>query len=446
MEIVRLNQRMSVPTIDYEQLWEDITVKTCQWSQLKENSSGISRLSLSEEDKKVRDWFVAECKLLGCEIKVDRVGNIFAVYTDVLHPELSPIGMGSHLDTQPMGGRFDGILGVVSALGVLRAIKRSGYKPYFPLAAVNWTNEEGARYLKMCMGSGVWCGQLSPDEILKLKDIDGKKVLLELEAIGYNGPIAPDHKVNKLSAHFELHIEQGPKLEEMLAHEGGSIGIGIVQGIQAMRWYQVEIEGQEGHAGALEMVRRHDALVAASRLVLDLDEAARATQSVATVGRLIPKTIAPNTIVGKVDLIFDCRAIKESQLDSIIQKVESTIKSLSQDGGYHIEMRQIWAHKAVTFNEDCIAAVEEVLETRPDIPTLKMFSAAGHDSASTASVVPTTMIFVPSVGGISHNPAEFTTKDQCKAGAEVLLESVLGYDKKLKASMEAPGNQIEKGT
>lgn len=423
---------MSKPKVDIDLLWDDLTVRTCQWGII-EGTTGMNRLSLSHEDKKVRDWFVAECRSLGCEVKVDQIGNIFAVYKDVECPELSPIGIGSHLDTQPNGGRFDGVLGVLSAIEVLRALKRSGYKPYYPIAVIDWTNEEGARFAKMCMGSGVWCGHLSLIDILNIKDEEGKDVKLELEKIGYNGTIAADCNVNKLSAHFELHIEQGPKLEEMLHPNCDAKAIGIVQGIQAMRWYEVMIEGQEGHAGALAMDRRKDALVAASKLTLALGDSARDTGSVATVGRLITSTIAPNKIVGKVDLTFDCRAIEESRLDALIKTVDHTIKEISKEGKYKISMKQIWGHKAVSFDNECISSVEEALLASPELPTLKIFSAAGHDSASAATVVPTTMIFVPSAGGVSHNPAEFSLKQQCEAGAQVLLDSVLLHDQKLKA-------------
>ncbi|CUM64861.1 uncharacterized protein PRCAT00002476001 [Priceomyces carsonii] len=424
---------MSFPRISIENLWENLTERTNKWGQIRENEHGIKRLALSYEDQMVRDWFVNECITLGCEVIIDQIGNIFAIYRDVEAPSLAPIGVGSHLDTQPTGGRFDGILGVLASLEILRTIKFSGYKPYHPIAAIDWTNEEGARFPRMCMGSGVWSNQILLEEALSTRDKEQISAEEALQRIGYEGDVPADYRVNKLAAHFELHIEQGPKLEDKLTLVGAcdDAAIGVVEGVQAMRWYEICIKGKEGHAGTLSMDKRADALVAASKLVLLIDHESKAIGAVATVGRLVPKTRAPNTIVGEVNLVFDCRAKVEAQLDYIARKVREQI-NVFEVMGYNITLQKIWGHNSVSFNEECIRIVEEVCADKIDLPTLKMYSAAGHDSAMTANVAPTSMIFVPSRGGVSHNPEEFTSRCQCETGAQILLETVLRFDQNLK--------------
>src|SRR5690242_11153974 len=241
--------------INPQRLWDTI-METAKFGGTVKG--GIRRLTLSDEDKRVRDWFKAQCEALGCTVEVDEVGNMFARRPGK-NNALPPICMGSHLDTQPTGGKFDGVLGVLGALEVMRTLHATGYETNAPLEIVNWTNEEGSRFAPAMLASGVFAGAFTRDFAYRREDRDGKSFAAELDRIGYKG----DEPVGKrkLGAMFELHIEQGPILEA----EGKMIG--VVTGVQGMRWYEVTVHGQEAHTGATPMNLRKNALLGASRMV-----------------------------------------------------------------------------------------------------------------------------------------------------------------------------------
>ena len=304
------------------------------------------------------------------------------------------------------GGRYDGILGVTAALEVLRTIHAAGYKPYAPLAAIDWTNEEGARFPKMCCASSVWSGSQSTQTQHALRDFDGVDMRSELQRIGFLGSEKCSYIDMPLSAHFELHIEQGPILEK----EGKKIG--VVGGVQAMRWYKVTVTGREGHAGATPMDNRADALLAAAKLIAQVNTSVIAHGAVGTVGIVKTATEAVNTIVGNAWFSIDLRCPYEHELDSIEAELNEAAKELSV-AGLSFTFEQTWECPAVRFDETAINCVRESGQEYAGTNMCReMDSAAGHDSAETSMRVPTAMIFVPSKDGISHNPNEYTSKEE----------------------------------
>ena len=383
---------------------------------------GICRLTLTDLDAQVRDWFKAQAETLGCAVTVDDMGAMFARRPGQ-RPDIPPIAMGSHLDTQPTGGKFDGALGVLAAMEALRALHRAGYETFAPIEVVNWTNEEGARFAPAMIASGVFAGVFTRDWACARQDRSGETFGAALDKIGYRGAErCGDHK---LSAFFEVHIEQGPYLEA----EGKDIG--VVTGVQAMRWYEVTVVGQDTHAGTTPMPRRHDALLGAARMVEAVNAATRQFPSaVGTVGLLEVKPGSPNVVPGEVFFTIDMRDPDADVLDRMERAIAAAAESIAKELGLEIALKNIWTQPAVQFDAGCIAAVRAAAEAS-GFSTRDMMSGAGHDAAYVARVAPTSMIFVPCRDGISHNEAEFSSKEQCAAGAQVLLQAVLDYDRRL---------------
>jgi hydantoinase/carbamoylase family amidase len=271
------------------------------------------------------------------------------------------------------GGRYDGILGVTAALEVLRTIHESGYKPHAPLAAIDWTNEEGARFPKMCCASSVWSGSQTVQAQHALQDLEGLDMKSELQRIGFLGEIKCSYVDLPLSAHFELHIEQGPVLER----EGQKIG--IVGGVQAMRWYKVTVQGREGHAGATPMDNRADALLAAAKLIAMVNTSSVAHGAVGTVGIVKTATEAVNTIVGSAWFSIDLRCPKEESLDAIEAELRAVANTLSV-GGLSFNFEQTWECPAVRFDKTALGCVREAAEEYAGAAICReMDSAAGHD-------------------------------------------------------------------
>ncbi|KAG4435899.1 hypothetical protein IFR05_008630 [Cadophora sp. M221] len=404
---------------------------TCSsWGALS-NSTGMRRLALSHEDKEVRDWLVQVCKSLGCDVKVDQMGNIFATRAGA-SKDHKPIGMGSHLDTQPAGGRYDGILGVQSALEVLRTLKDNNIETHCPITLIDWTNEEGARFPGAMMCSGVWSTKSSTglEGCYDVKDTEGISMKQALQDTGYLGETPCDYRENGLESYFELHIEQGPKLEN------ANKKVGVVTAVQGMKWFAVRVSGVEGHSGTTPMDGRSDALVTASRLITAVSETAKSTGlGVATVGVISNDTQSQATIPSGVEFIIDVRCSTDKMVDdlctTIFKSFDEIIQKEGNSTGYKIV--RTWGLPESIFHEDCInavrsAAIEEVGPSQ----IMDMKSGAGHDAAWASKVVKTTMIFVPSKDGISHNPAEYTSPEDCALGAQILLQAVLRYDESVK--------------
>jgi N-carbamoyl-L-amino-acid hydrolase len=335
-----------------------------------------------------------------------------------------PIACGSHLDTQPTGGKFDGVLGVLAALEALRTLHEQGYETYAPIEVVNWTNEEGSRFAPAMVASGVFAGVFERDWALARQDRAGVRFGDALDAIGYRGPERCGE--HPLSAFFELHIEQGPILE------AEQKDIGVVTGVQAMRWYEVTIVGQDAHTGTTPMLLRRNALVGAARLIERIDEIAHdhAPAAVATVGLIENKPNSRNVIPGEVFMSVDMRHPDGMVLDSMEAALNASIAQICDPLGLAGRCEKIWHQPEVRFDPDCIAAVRRGAE-RSGFSTRDMVSGAGHDAAYVSRVAPASMIFVPCRGGISHNEAELTAKEQCAAGAQVLLQAVLEFDRQL---------------
>jgi beta-ureidopropionase / N-carbamoyl-L-amino-acid hydrolase len=405
--------------IDAQRLWDSLMATAQIGATAK---GGICRLTLTDLDLQVRDWLKAQCQALGCAIAVDEVGNMFARRPGK-NPGLPPIAMGSHLDTQPTGGKFDGPLGVLAGLEALRTLHDRGYVTNAPVELVNWTNEEGARFAPAMLASGVFAGVFTPDYAYSRTDRDGKTFGEELARIGYRG--TDKAGARKFSGMFELHIEQGPILE----HEGRMIG--IVQGAQGVRWYDITISGEEAHAGAMPMKLRKNALIGAARMIERIDTIARdISDAVGTVGLIESRPNSRNVIPGEVFLTVDFRHPDEKCLDFMEMQLREALAEILPPLQLAYRENRIWASPPVHFSPELIDCVGVAVETA-GFSYRDMVSGAGHDSVYISRVAPTTMIFVPSRGGISHNEAEWTSFEQCAAGAQVLLNAVLEYDRRL---------------
>jgi N-carbamoyl-L-amino-acid hydrolase len=408
--------------IDAARLWDSI-METAQIGATPKG--GIKRLTLTDLDRQVRDWFVAACKQAGCTVQVDELGNIFARRPG-RDNSLPPIAIGSHLDTQPTGGKYDGIIGVLSGLEILRTLNDAGYETNAPIEVIDWTNEEGSRFAPAMLSSGVFAGAFDKQYAYDRTDREGLRFGDELERIGYKGDVpVGDHK---LGAFFELHIEQGPILE---AEEKT---IGIVTGVQGMRWYEVTVTGRDSHAGSTPMALRSDALLGAARMIDAVNAAAlaHAPDAVATVGLIEARPNSRNVIPGEVFFTVDLRHPDDSVVAAMEVVMRAGIAEAALRSGVTAAIEQVWDSPAVHFDPACIEAVRSAAAAQA-YPSREITSGAGHDAAYIARVAPTTMIFVPCEKGISHNEEERTEPEQVAAGANVLLHAVLATDARLAA-------------
>ncbi|KAL4992187.1 hypothetical protein BDW68DRAFT_197392 [Aspergillus falconensis] len=419
--------------INQARLWETIH-ETCKWGAAhrwggKPHETGMARLTLNDDDARVRRWFSDEVQKLGCEVAVDQMGNMFARQRGRLGLNRPMIAMGSHLDTQPRGGRYDGILGVVGALEVLRTMKEAGFRTEFDVGIVNWTNEEGARFPKSMCSSGVWAGGITLQDAWDLRDITDSRVTLrsELERHGYLGEIPCSHEANPLAAHFELHIEQGPILQE----SGRSVG--VVTGAQGYRWLKFTVTGQDAHTGTTPLSARRDPLLAASKMVVASNRIAKRFGALASTGILrIPDNSSTNTVVSEVVFTLDIRHPDDAVVRAVEEECLESFKAISaEDGkGVSIDWTVDTDSPAVRFHADCTGTIKTAAEglVGPD-GWMEMTSGAGHDSVYTSRHCPTAMIFVPCRDGVSHHPTEYCSPEDCALGTQVLLESVVGYDR-----------------
>ena len=409
-------------SVDPARLWDSI-METAEIGATPKG--GVKRLTLTDLDRQVRDWFVAACKRAGCTVQVDELGNIFARRPG-RDNSLPPIAIGSHLDTQPTGGKYDGIIGVLSGLEVLRTLNDAGYETNAPIEVIDWTNEEGSRFAPAMLSSGVFAGAFDKQYAYDRTDREGLRFGDELERIGYKGDVpVGDHR---LAAFFELHIEQGPILE---AEEKT---IGIVTGVQGMRWYEVTVTGRDSHAGSTPMALRSDALLGAARMIDAVNAAAlaHAPNAVATVGLIEARPNSRNVIPGEVFFTVDLRHPDDAVVAAMEDVMRAGVAEAAERTGVSVAVEQVWDSPAVHFDPACIAAVRDAAAAH-GYPSREITSGAGHDAAYIARVAPTTMIFVPCEKGISHNELEKTEPEQVTAGANVLLHAVLATDARLAA-------------
>ena len=387
------------------------------------DKGGVCRLALTDLDRQGRDLFVRWCKEAGCTVSVDRMGNIFARRPG-RDNALPPVGTGSHLDSQPTGGKFDGALGVLAALEVLQTLHAAGYETFAPVELVNWTNEEGSRFAPALTASGVFARVFERDWALAREDRSGIRFGEALEKIGYRGNERCGTR--KFSAHFELHIEQGPVLER----EGKDIG--VVAGVQGTRWFECTLTGAEAHTGSTPMQGRRNALIGAARVIEAVDAIAHAHPplAVATVGLLEVKPNSRNVIPGETFFTIDMRHPRDDVLDAMEHKLNAAVADAASALGLSADLSKIWTQPPVVFDPDCVECVRRAA-ARCGYSMREIVSGAQHDSAYVARVAPTSMIFVPCRDGISHNEAEFSSQEQCARGAQVLLHAVLEFDRLL---------------
>ena len=392
------------------------------WSSLMELAKigatpkgGVKRLTLTEEDRQARDLFTRWAREAGLAMEVDAIGNIFARRAGA-DPALPPVAMGSHLDSQPSGGKFDGAYGVMAGLEVLRTLNDAGLATRAPLEVVSWTNEEGSRFTPVMMGSGVFANVFSLEHARAQRDIEGVAVGDALQGIGYAGAARP----HRLGAYFEAHIEQGPVLE----NERRTIG--VVRGALGQRWYDVTVLGQDAHAGPTPMALRRDALLGASRLALEVNRIARAFPDYArgTVGFMQVKPNSRNVIPGEVRTTVDFRNAKASTLDAMCAELERAARAIEAECRVTIGLRENVYFKPCEFDAALVASVREAAGAL-GCSHLDIVSGAGHDAVYIARIAPTAMIFIPCAGGISHNEIESATPADLAAGCNVLLRAAL---------------------
>jgi N-carbamoyl-L-amino-acid hydrolase len=378
---------------------------------------GSRRLALTDLDRAGRDLFVRWCEEAGCTVTVDRIGNIFARRPG-RDDSLAPVVAGSHLDTQPTGGRFDGVFGVLAGLEIVRTLNDLGVATERPIEIVCWTNEEGCRFAPSMVASGVFAGKFAIEDVLQTTDVDGLTIGGELERIGYAGDLLVGGR--PIHAYFEAHIEQGPILET----ENSTIG--IVTGGQGMRWYELTLTGMESHAGTTPMDRRHDALLGAARLIeranrIGLDHA---PDGRTTVGMIDSYPNSRNVIPGRVFLTFDFRHPEEETLVAMDAALRAAVAEIADAGGLAHELKEVLNSPPVPFDAECIAAVRHAAE-KHGLTAREIISGAGHDACNIAAVAPSAMIFIPCVDGISHNEIEDIKPEWSTAGGQVLLDAML---------------------
>ncbi|WP_299615042.1 Zn-dependent hydrolase [Pelagibius sp.] len=401
-------------TVDQDRLWDSLM----EMAKIGPGvAGGNCRLALTDFDREGRDLFVRWCQEAGCSITVDKMGNIFARRPGT-DPSLAPVTTGSHLDTQPTGGKFDGVFGVLAGLEVIRTLNDHAIETTAPIEVSVWTNEEGSRFAPAMISSGVFAGVFDLDYGHSRSDVDGKTIGEELDRIGYLGDQTPGE--HPIRAFFEAHIEQGPILE---AEEKT---IGVVTGAQGQRWFEVTLTGSESHAGTTPMNRRKDALVAASRLVTAINEIALAhpPHAVTTVGMMQVSPNSRNTIPGSVFLTVDLRHPDDETLSKMEAELREACAAICDPAGITAEIEDIWYSPPIAFNPDCVAAVRKAADVA-GFGNMDIISGAGHDACYISRVAPTAMIFVPCEDGISHNESESATPGDLAAGCNVLLHAML---------------------
>ncbi|KAI5370869.1 putative peptidase M20, bacterial exopeptidase dimerization domain-containing protein [Septoria linicola] len=409
---------------------------------------GMARLSLSDTDKQARDWFAETTQALGCKVHYDAMGNQFAVRPGL--NEGHPTYAGSHLDTQPSGGRYDGILGVTAAVEMLKVMNDNWVETTYPVGVVNWTNEEGARFPMSMMSSGVWAESVPLEKAHNLKSVipanDTATVKSELERIGYLGSTPASYQSTPMAAHFELHIEQGPILEAEQRR------IGVVKGVQAYKWFTLTVKGRDSHTGATSFAHRADSLLTASKLILASHKIAHRHKALASTGILTLKPGSTNTVPGHVQFSLDIRSPQDEVVEAVEAECRDAFAAIASgrdvegvnagcaesDRQCSVEWRTDFDSPATYFHDDCIKCVQdagaglcgESEVSGLDIGSWGKFitSGAGHDSVYTSMRCPTTMVFVPCRDGVSHNPAEYSSPEACADGANVLMGAVLRYD------------------
>jgi beta-ureidopropionase / N-carbamoyl-L-amino-acid hydrolase len=377
---------------------------------------GLTRVALTDEDRRGRDWLVARMKDAGLRVTVDQMGNIFGERAGA--EKLPPVMMGSHADSVPTGGKYDGQLGVLCGLETIRALNDGKIRTRHPVTLVIFTNEEGARFQPAMIASGVMAGKIALEDAYNARDKDGIRLVDELERIGYLGPEPCIPR--PFRAYLELHIEQGPFLEE----EG--LSVGVVEGIVAIAWSRLTIHGVQDHAGPTPMRIRHDALVAAADVVARVRGIARELGGdlVTTVGNLTVHPNIPNAIPGRVTMSIDMRDPKDATLDRARPMLDRAVKDACEREGVTYELDHYWRVPFTPFDRDVVGTIERAAKAT-GAGYRRILSGAGHDAQYMGAIGPTGMIFVPSHDGRSHCEEEFTPMDDIEHGANTLFAAAL---------------------
>ncbi|MEM8922158.1 MAG: Zn-dependent hydrolase [Actinomycetota bacterium] len=400
--------------VDGERLWARLMDMAAVGATA---NGGSNRQALSDEDAAGRALFQGWAAAAGCTTTIDEVGNLF-VRREGTTPGLDPVLIGSHLDTQPTGGRFDGVYGVLGGLEVIDRLNELGIVTDRAIELVVWTNEEGSRFQRSMMGSAVWAGRLPLDDALALADVDGITVGAELDRLGWRG--ARPARPSAYRGAFELHIEQGPILEDE------ELDIGVVTGVQGFRWFTIELDGFPAHAGPTPMPGRRDPARAIAEIVSAVYAAVADAGPWArgTFAQFRSAPVSPNTVPSQLSCTLDLRHPEQTVLDGLETSMRAIVAEVAERTGVGAVVARGNVSPPVAFHPDCINAVDEATRALGFSAT-SMVSGAGHDACYVAEHCPTSMIFVPCEDGLSHNEAERITPEQAERGASVLLGAVL---------------------
>ncbi|PBB24726.1 MULTISPECIES: Zn-dependent hydrolase [unclassified Mesorhizobium] len=380
-------------------------------------AGGNNRQTVTDEDGEGRHLFKRWCDDAGLEMGVDEMGTMFA-RREGSDPSLPPVYVGSHLDTQPTGGKYDGVLGVLGGLEIVRSLNDLGIKTKHPIVVTNWTNEEGARFAPAMMASGVFAGVLDQADVYEHTDKNGKKFGEELERIGWKGTEKVGDR--KIHAFFELHIEQGPILEDE------DIDIGVVTHGQGLKWLQVTLTGKEAHTGSTPMPKRRNAGLGMARVIELVHEIAMDYQpdAVGAVGHMEAYPNSRNIIAGRTVFTIDIRSPEKEVLDAMDARVREGIDTICEALDIQYKVEQVGHFDPVTFDAGCVKAIRDAAD-RLGYTHRNIVSGAGHDACWINRVAPTAMVMCPCVDGLSHNEAEEITKEWAGAGADVLFHAVV---------------------
>ena len=405
--------------VDGARLWDSLMTLANIGATPK---GGVCRLALSELDGQARELVTQWARAEGMSVTVDRIGNIF-MRRPGLDAEAAPVVTGSHIDTQPTGGKFDGNYGVLAGLEVVRSLNQAGIHTRRPIEVVVWTNEEGSRFVPVMMGSGVFCGAFSLEHAYAARDAQGKTVREELERIGYIGEEEPGR--HPMHAYFETHIEQGPVLEAQ------DKVVGVVPAVLGLSWYDCTVTGFESHAGPTPMQVRKDALQVATRIMQEVVAIANRhpPHGRGTVGMVQVMPNSRNVIPGRVTFSIDLRNATADTLAAMNRELKDFIDATSRESGLDILLQEVSHYPPCPFHPDCVGAVREAV-ARLGYSTMDVVSGAGHDAIYAARVAPAGMIFVPCKDGVSHNEIEDADPAHLEAGANVLLHAMLSMANK----------------
>jgi N-carbamoyl-L-amino-acid hydrolase len=394
------------------------------WNSLMElarigatDKGGVKRLALTDLDRQGRDLVVQWAQAEGLAVTIDKIGNVF-MRREGANPALPPVVTGSHIDTQPTGGKFDGNYGVLAGLEVVRTLNERGIRTEAPIEVAFWTNEEGSRFVPVMMGSGVFCGAFTLETAYAARDVDGKSVGEELERIGYRGGETPGE--HPIGAYFEAHIEQGPVLED------ANKVIGVVPAVMGLSWYDCTVTGMEAHAGPTPMHLRRDAMQVATTIMQEVVAIANRYPPYGrgTVGMVQVFPNSRNVIPGRVKFSIDLRNVTDDLLNTMHGEIEAFVERTRRETGLAVELERVSYYPPCPFHPDCVGAVRAATE-KLGYSTMDVVSGAGHDAIYVARLAPAGMIFVPCKDGISHNEIEDAQPGHLEAGCNVLLHAML---------------------